>query len=288
MRNLPAVLALSVAAVTCARAQGTEAWRAMNQPVEPFSILGNLYYVGASDVTSFLVATPEGHVLIDGGFQETVPLIQASVAKLGFKLEDVRILLNSHAHFDHAGGLAKLKELTGARLLASEADAPLLEAGGRGDPLLGDSALFPAVKVDERLKDGDVVALGGTRLTARVTPGHTRGCTSWVIELATGSEKHLAASICSLSILDGVKLTAEPTWPGIAADFERSFALLRSIPADVFLGAHASFFDLAAKRKAQLEGATPNPFIDPAGYRRYIDRAEERYRARIEKEKVVK
>ncbi len=268
MRDLLAVLALSAAA-------------AMNQPVEPFSILGNLYYVGASDVTSFLVATPEGHILIDGGFTETVPLIRDSVAKLGFKLEDVKILLNSHAHFDHAGGLAQLKELTGARLLASEVEAPLLEAGGRGDPLLGDSAPFPAVKVDGRLEDGDVVALGGARLTARVTPGHTRGCTSWVIELAVGGEKHLAVSICSLSILDGVKLTAEPTWLGIAADFERSFALLRSIPADVFLAAHASFFDLAEKRRAQLLGATPNPFIDPAGYRRYIDRAEERYRARI-------
>src|SRR5262245_1875088 len=257
----------------------------MNQPFPPFRIIGNVYYVGASDVTSFLVATPAGHILIDGGFVETAPLIEKSLTELGFELRDVKILLNSHAHLDHAGGLARLKELTGARLMASEGDAPLLETGGRGDPILGDEGLFPAVTVDRRLKDGDTVELGGTTLTARVTAGHTPGCTSWVIEVAEGTERHLAVSICSLSILRGVRLTSEPTWPGIATNFEQSFATLRSLPCDVPLAAHGSFFDLAEKRKAQLSGVSPNPFIDPAGYRAYIDRAEARYHERIEEER---
>lgn len=287
MKTLLAVL-LCLGGAAGARAQETEALRAMNQPREPFRILGNLYYVGASDVTSFLVATPAGHILIDGGFAETAPLIEGSVARLGFKLEDVRILLNSHAHLDHAGGLARLKERTGARLMASAADAPLLEAGGRGDPVLGDRGLFPPVAVDRRLADGDIIELGGTRLTARVTAGHTRGCTSWVIDIAAEDAQHRAVSICSLSLLDGVRLTTDPTWPGIAADFEHSFAALRAIPAEVFLAAHGSFFGLAAKREAQLAGAVVSPFLDPEGYRRYIDEAEQRFLARRERETTAR
>lgn len=293
MSASPRILALCAALVLAAtfaptgdsRAQETEAWRAMNQPMEPFRILGNLYYVGASDITSFLITTPAGHILIDGGFVETAPLIEHSVARLGFAMEDVKILLNSHAHIDHAGGLARLEELSGAQLVASAGDAPLLESGGRGDPLMHDSAPFPPVHVDRRLNDGDTVELGGMKLTARVTAGHTPGCTSWVMSVPEGGQSYSVVSICSLTILPGVKLTAAPTWPGIAEDFQRSFKTLRSIPADVFLASHGSFFRLQDKRRALAEGASPNPFLDPAGYRAYIDRAEARFRERVEQER---
>jgi metallo-beta-lactamase class B len=275
--------ALALASLCCA-AQEREAWREMNRPIEPFRIIGNVYYVGASDVTSFLITTPAGHILIDGGFDETVPLIRDSIDALGFELADVRILLNSHAHLDHAGGLAGLKELSGAKLYASAADAPLLERGGRGDPILGDSATYPAVSVDHRLKDGEIVELGGTRLTAHVTAGHTPGCTSWSFEVEEQGARHLAVSICSLSILDGMRFVERPTWPGAGADFESSLVRLRSLPAEVFLAAHGSFFRMRDKRAAQRGGAAPNPFIDPEGYRAYLDRAEASYRAALASE----
>ena len=168
---------------TMAACQADPTSRSWNQPVEPFRIAGNLYYVGANDIASYLIATPEGHILLDGGFVETVPLIRESVKKLGFRIEDVKVLLNTHAHYDHAGGLAELKTLTGAKLQASEADAPALARGGKDDPLFGDQFLFPAVQADRLVKDGDTVSLGGSTLTARLTPGHTAGCTTWTMKV---------------------------------------------------------------------------------------------------------
>ena len=159
-----------------ARAQiADDASRAMNQPVKPYRVIGNIYYVGASDVSSFLITTPNGHILLDSGFIETVPQIKQNMAQLGFRLEDIKILLNSHAHYDHAGGLAELKRLTGAKLMTSEGDVPLLAAGGKGDPNFGDRFLFEPVKPDRVLRDGDKVELGGVTMIARLTPGHTKG-----------------------------------------------------------------------------------------------------------------
>lgn len=263
-----------------ASAQLAERWQAMNRPVEPFRIAGSLYYVGANSVTSFLIATPEGHVLIDGGFEETVPLIRASVEALGFEWADVRLLLNSHAHFDHAGGLARIREETGARLAASARDAPLLERGGLGDDLLGDEAPFPPVTVDRWLEDGESVSLGGVTLTARVTAGHTRGCTTWDFEVEEAGRTLRAVSICSLSVLDGMRFGDAPTYPGIADDFRRSFEVLESLPAEIFLASHAGFFDLKGKRE-RLGGPGPNPFVDPEGYRAYVARARERFEAAV-------
>ncbi|HEX5720797.1 MAG TPA: subclass B3 metallo-beta-lactamase [Thermoanaerobaculia bacterium] len=254
--------------------------RSWNQPVEPFRIAGNLYYVGASDIASYLIATPEGHILLDGGFVETVPLIRESVKKLGFKIEDVKILLNTHAHYDHAGGLAELKKLTGARLHASKADAPALARGGKDDPLFGDQFLFPPVKVDRLVKDGDTVTLGGSTLTARLTPGHTAGCTTWTMKV----DGLNAVIVCSTSVLPMMKLGAEPSYPGIAEDYARTFRTLRALPCDLFLAAHASFYNM--KDKAELlkkEG--PNPFIDPDGYGAYLDRNEKVFRERLEKDR---
>jgi len=260
----------------------------MNQPAEPYRILGNLYYVGASDVTSFLIATPAGLILIDGGFAETVPMIRESVRKLGFKMEDVKILLNSHAHFDHAGGLAAIKKQTGALLAASAADAVLLANGGRGDHLFGDQYPYEAVKADRTLSDGDQVTLGGTTLTAHLTPGHTKGCTTWTMKAVEGDKSYDVVFFCSTSVLAGVSLTNNVKYPNVAADFEQTFRTLRGLPCDVFLGSHAGFYDGLGKAKRLREGARPNPFIDPAGYKAYLDRSEQAFRERLAAEKKAK
>ena len=264
-----------------AAAQKHESWREWNQPVEPFRIVGNLYYVGASDIAAYLVATPEGHVVIDGGFVETAPLIRDSIAALGFELDEVKILLNSHAHFDHSGGLAALKEWAGAELWISEGDADVIEGGGKGDFFLDEKdAAFPPVAVDRRLEDGDAVTLGGTTLTARVTAGHTRGCTTWTMKIAEGDETYDVVSVCSVSVLPGLELVDNPAYPGIADDYARTFEVLEALPCDVFLASHGGFYDLSRKREAMTEAET-NPFVDPEGYRAYVARGKERFERRL-------
>lgn len=270
---------------TLAAGQADPMSRSWNQPVEPFRIAVNLYYVGASDIASYLVTTPEGHILLDGGFVETVPLIRESVKKLGFRMEDVKILLNSHAHYDHAGGLAELKALTGAKLYASEGDAPALARGGKDDPVLGDQGPFPPVQADRLLKAGDTVALGGTTLTANLTPGHTRGCTTWTMKVADGGKTLDAVFVCSTSILPMAKLGAEPSYPGIAEDYARTFRTLRGLPCDLFLAAHGSFYNLKDKTERLRKGEGPNPFVDPEGYRGYLDRNERTFRERLERDR---
>lgn len=279
-RRLAALLFL-LPALAAGQADSTS--RSWNQPVEPFRIAGNLYYVGASDIAAYLVATPEGHILLDGGFAETVPLIRESVKKLGFRIEDVKILLNTHAHYDHAGGLAELKALTGAKLHASEADAPALARGGKDDPLFGDRFLFPPVQVDRLVEDGDTVALGGSTLTARLTPGHTAGCTTWTMKV-DGLD---AVFVCSTSVLPMTKLGAEPTYPGIAEDYARTFSTLRSLPCDLFLAAHGSFYNHKEKSERLKKGEGGNPFVDPDGYRSYLDRNEKIFRERLESDRKV-
>jgi metallo-beta-lactamase class B len=260
--------------------------RASNQPVAPFRILGNLYYVGANDITSFLLATDRGLILLDGGFVETAPQIRENIARLGFKLRDVRIILGSHAHYDHAGGLAQLKAWTGARLLASAGDAPLLEAGGRADPFFGDRLPFPPVKVDRLLRDGEAVALGNTTMVAHLTPGHTRGCTTWTTRVAESGRRYDVVFVCSTTVLSGYRLVDHPTYPGIANDYARTFATLAALPCDVFLGSHASFFDGADKARRLREGAVPNPFVDPQGYRAYLARSTAAYREQLAAERA--
>lgn len=254
-------------------------------PDEPFRIAGNLYYVGATGVTAFLLTGPEGHVLIDGGYPETAPLIIASIAKLGFDITDVKVLVNSHAHADHAGGLGALQAASGARLWVSERDAGTVAAGGAWDPSFGPLRFigfgrFPKARVDRRFEDGAVVRVGPIELTAHVTSGHTPGCTSWSFPVRDGERELLAVNVCSLTLLPFMSLKTDPV---IRADFERSFRTLRDLPADIFLAPHGNFFALARKRRAQLEADDPvAPFIDRAGYLDYIDRAEKRYRAALE------
>ena len=282
-RFLPAPFAIFALAVlllfpTAARAQANDASRAMNQPVQPFRIIGNIYYVGASDITSYLVVTPRGDILLDGGFAETAPQIEANIRTLGFKLTDVKILLNSHEHLDHAGGLAELKRSTGAQLVAMDAEVSTLASG----------AAFPAVTPDRAIHDGDTVSLGGVTLTAHLTPGHTRGCTTWTMVASDAGKSYNVVFVGSATVLPNYKLIDRPgdpaTYPGIEADYEKTFRVLKSLPCDVFLGAHGSFYSLAQKREAMLANPPQNPFIDPWGYRAYIIRAEAAFQAELQRE----
>ncbi len=284
-RLLPGALALLVLAPALARGQADPAARPGNRPVAPFRILGNIYYVGASDITSFLVATPRGLILLDGGFVETAPQIEANVERLGFRLADIKVLLNSHAHMDHAGGFAELKRRSGAALAASAADAVLLARGGHGDFRFGDTLTFPPVVADRILKDGDTVTLGGTVMTAHLTPGHTPGNTTWTTTVEEKGKTYRVAFMGSATINPGVVLLGNPAYPGIAGDYARSFAVLRSLPCDVFLAPHGSFFHLAEKARRLAAGETPNPFVDPAGCRAYVAQMETAYDEQLRKEK---
>lgn len=267
-------------------AQADPQARSENQPAPPFRIAGNIYYVGASDVTSFLIVNPAGDILLDGGFVETAPQIGANIEKLGFKPSEVKFLLNSHAHYDHAGGLAELKKRTGAKMVAMEGDATVLASGGHADFFFGDRLTFPPIKPDRVIHDGDTVTLGNVTMTAHLTAGHTRGCTTWTMTTQENGKPLQVVFIGSMSVLPGYRLTGKESYPGMAADYEKSFRALRSLPCDVFLGAHGSFFDLAGKRALLADDAGRNPFIDPAGYRAYVEGAEAAYQAELKRQRA--
>jgi len=257
-------------------AQADETSRSRNKPVPPFRVAGNLYYVGASEIASFLITTPEGHFLLDGGFAETAPQIERNVATLGFNLRDVKILVNSHAHFDHAGGLAELKRLSGARFIASAGDADLLKNGGHGDFRFGDTLPFPPVTPDQIIHDGESIRLGHQTLTAHMTPGHTKGNTTWSFKVSDDNEILDAVFVGSPSSLD-YQFVGKESYPGIGSDFQRTFAVLKTLPCDIFLASHGSFFDLEGKRQRLARGEQPNPFIDPKGYRAMIVEYEKEF-----------
>jgi len=274
-----AVIALAMAFPALAGAQANDQSRAMNQPVAPFHIIGNIYYVGASDITSYLIVTPAGDILLDGGFVETAPQIERNIQTLGFKLADVKILLNSHAHLDHAGGISELRRLTGAQFVAMDGDVPALTAG----------TAYPAAAPDRVIHDGDTVTLGGVTLTAHLTPGHTRGCTTWTMTTDDGGKTYNVVFVGSATVLPQYKLIDRPgapaTYPGIEADYEKTFRVLKSLPCDVFLAAHGSMYSLAQKREAMSKNPAQNPFIDPAGYQAYIARAEGVFQMELQKER---
>ena len=263
------LVVLSCLAAAGVPAQRDAESRSWNQPVKPFRIIGNVYYVGAIEVASYLITTPQGHILLDSGFAETVPQIRDNVKQLGFKLEDVKWLINSHAHYDHAGGLAELKALTGAKLCASEADAAQLAVGDKGDFQWGDTLAFPAVQADRILHDGDTVGIGNVWLVAHLTPGHTKGNTTWTMEVKDGGKTYNVVFMGSTSA-PGYKLINNRKYPNIVADYQYSFRVLESLPCDVFLGPHGSFFDLKGKMAKLEQGPPANPFIDPQGYRDFL------------------
>lgn len=273
-----AVCALLMTFAAPARGQPTEAFRAMNRPAKPFKIVSNIYYVGASDIASYLIVTPKGAILLEGGFVETAPQIVNNVRELGFAVENVKILLTSHAHIDHVGGLAELKRLSGATLVATAPEAEMLKRGGKGDFQYGDNLLFPAVDVDRVVGDGDTVELGGVVLTAHLTPGHTKGSTTWTMSVVDGGVTRQVVFMASLST-PGYDVVNNPAYPNLGKDILRSVETLRTLPCDVYLAPHGYAFALDAKR-AKL-GTEPNPFIDPNGYRAALDDAEKDIRRKL-------
>ncbi|MEQ1761885.1 MAG: subclass B3 metallo-beta-lactamase [Pyrinomonadaceae bacterium] len=271
--------------VTQIFAQVSETDRSWNQPVEPFRIAGNVYYVGANEITSYLITTPKGHIVLDGGFKETVPQIAANIVKLGFKVEDVKYLLNSQAHYDHAAGLADLKSLTRAKLLASVEDAKLLARGGKDDPNFGDRYLFEPAIADKTFADGWKLKLGGATMTANITPGHTPGCTTWTTTANEAGKDLNVIFVCSTTA-PGYKLVGNEKYPNIASDFENTFKRLRGQKVDIFLSAHAGQFRMDEKLSAMRGGAKTNPFIDPKGYLEFVDATEKAFRDRLASQSV--
>ncbi len=255
-----------------------------DEPFPPHKVAGNLYYVGSRGLSSYLVTTPQGHILINASFDRTVPLIRTAVEKLGFKFSDVKILLTSHAHGDHAEGTALVKELTGAKVMVMTGDEGIIESGGQGDFIYTNKDWKPC-KVDRVLKDGDTVKLGGSTLTARHTPGHTRGCTTWTMKVRGDDQKELLAVIVgSPNVNSGYQLLNNPKYPAMADDFARAFKIWKDLPADLFLGAHGAYYDMEEKFK-KLGPGKPNPFIDRAGYQAYIADREKAYLDKLEAQK---
>lgn len=245
-------------------------------------IVGNTYYVGSKALASFLIETPEGHALINSGFEETVPLIRASIESLGLKPTDVKILLASHAHSDHVAGHAAMQELTGAKVYAMGGDAEVISTGGAGQYLYEDSR-WPACKVDRVLKDGDQVTLGGVTLVAHLTPGHTRGCTTWAWKVDDGNKKHDVVVIGSPNVNPGYRLVDNKDYPEIAKDFSKTFQVLKKLPCEIFLGAHGDYYGMLAKYP-RLKDATTNPFIDPEGYREYVALKEKTFQMKLKEQ----
>ena len=254
--------------------------------IEPFRVFDNVYYVGTEDLSSYLITTPQGHLLVDSGMAQNASAIAEGVQALGFKLRDVKVLLTTQAHFDHVAAHAELQKLTGAEVVASEADAHLLEGGGKGDFHFGSAYQFAPVKVGRRVTQGDLVKIGDVVLTAHMTPGHTQGTTTWSMGRRSDSNEPVSVVfVGSTAVNEGVKLVGNSAYPRIAEDFAASFARLRGLKVDVFLTAHLSTnggLEKAAKLRA---GARLNPFIDPAGYAAYLERSRRTFEAELAKQK---
>lgn len=244
-------------------------------PFPAHRMIDNVYFVGTEALGTFLIATPDGHILINSDFERTVPQIRRSVEELGFDFADIEIVLGSHAHGDHMEADALIQELTGASVMAMEADVPALRAmrpGGKEHP------------IDRVLKDGDTVSLGGTRLTAHLTPGHTKGCTTWTLEVEENGETYNAVIVCSYGVNDNYVLVDNPDYPEIADDYVETFAKARLLDVDVFLGSHGFWFDMEEKywRLNERGPGEPNPYIDPEGYRAHVDMQEANFKSMLD------
>jgi metallo-beta-lactamase class B len=257
------------------------------EPFSPFRIAGNLYYVGSKGLANYLITTPQGHILINSDLEANVPLIRASVEKLGFKFNDIKILLISHAHSDHDAASATIVKATGAKYMVMDGDVPVVESGGKTDFQYGNAPgnLYPPAKVDRVLHDGDDVKLGDAVLTAHLTPGHTKGCTTWTMKVSDGGKSYNAVIVGSPNVNPGYKLVNNAQYPTIADDYQRMFTVLKSLPCDIFLGAHGSYFDMEGKYARMAKGGS-NPFIDPAGYKKFVTDKEQEFRAELAKQRA--
>ena len=254
------------------------------RPMQPFHVIGNIHYVGTAGVSAFLIVTPEGNILTDGGLEETADAIAANITALGFRLQDTKIILNTHAHFDHSGGLAALKARTGARLIASAADRQALETGHTE---FGPSSEVdaPPVKVDQAVNDGDTVRLGGVMLTANITPGHTPGCTTWTMPLTEAGVRHQVMFFCSITVA-GNPLLNNKLRPQIVADYRGSFAKLAAMKPDIFLAPHGDQMRLTAKL-AKVAPGQPNPFIDAEEFAPFLARQQAAFERELARQQAA-
>ena len=274
----------------------TPAW---TTPFPPIHNAGNLYYVGSEDLASYLIVTPQGDILINSNLESSPPLIKKSVEALGFHFSDIKVLLISQGHYDHCAGSATLLKLTGAKYYVMDADVSVVESGGKTDFAYAKrpDMHFPPTHVDRILHDRSTVTLGGVTLTAHLTPGHNRGTTTWTMDEtefgvsgSPGAEGHRllhAVIIGGTTVNPGYKLVGNKTYPRIATDYQHGFDVLRSLPCDIFLGAHGGYFDLATKYPRWKAGDR-NAFIDPAGYKAYIDDREQAFHAELHRQQAGK
>jgi len=278
-------LILVLALASGAFAQDSPDW---TKPFPAFHIAGNLYYVGSNGLANYLVTTPQGNILINSDLESNVPMIKASIEKLGFKFKDTKVLLISHAHWDHDAGSAKIKAMTGASYMVMDADVPVVESGGKTDFQYGNSPsfLYPPTKVDRVLHDGDEVKLGGAVLVAHLTPGHTKGCTTWAMKVTEGGKTYNVVIIGSPNVNPGYRLIHNNNYPQIAGDYERMWGVLKSLPCDIFLGAHGGYFGLEEKYPLMKDGGA-NPFIDPSGYKKFVAQKEQDFRTELAKQTLA-
>jgi metallo-beta-lactamase class B len=284
--SAPLLAILILSFTNAISAQGSPDW---TEPFLPHHIVGNIYYVGTRGLASFLITTPQGHILINSDLESTVPIIRDNVEKLGFHFSDVKILLISHAHFDHAAGSALIKKMTGAKYMVMDADVSEIESGGKADFQYGDSpeAQFAATRVDRVLHDRDEVKLGDTVLVAHLTPGHTRGCTTWTTKVVDGGKTLNVVIVGSPNVNAGYKLVNNTQYPQIAEDYESMFKTLKSLPCDIFLGAHGNYYGMEDKF-ARLNKDGGNSFVDPEGYTSYVAEREEAFHAELKKQSQTK
>lgn len=264
--------------------------RPESKPVPPFRIAGNLYYVGDNYQADYLIATSQGNILINSGYEADVPTIKASIEKLGFKFTDTKILLISHAHNDHSGGGALIKKETGAKYMVMDVDVPVVESGGKADFQYGNSDdpdnFYQLTKVDRVLHNGDQVKLGDAVLVAHHTGGHTKGCTTWTMKVIEKGKTYNVVIVGGPYVNPGYKLIHNTAYPTIAKDYEHMFNVLKSLPCDIFLGAHGMYFDLE-KKYALINQSKTNPFVDPKGYQKFIALKEQDFHNELIKQKAA-
>jgi metallo-beta-lactamase class B len=251
----------------------------------PFRIAGNLYYVGSEELAAFLVTTPQGNILINSNLTSSPAQIRRSVEKLGFRWSDTKILLISHAHSDHAAGSAAILKQTGAKYEVMDGDIPAVQSGGRSDFALGGDKQYwyPPAHVDRVLHDGDSVSLGSTVLTAHKTAGHTKGTVTWTMDVTEAGKPLHVVIVGSPNVLSSYKLVNNKAYQQIADDFRHQFEVLKSLPSDIFLGAHASYFDLKEKY-ARLQSGDKAAFIDPGGYQRFVAEKQHDFESILQKQ----
>ena len=260
-----------------------------NEKHEPFRMIGNIYWVGHTEVGAFIIRTSDGLILMDTTSTEQSHWVKENIEKLGFQMSDIKIILNSHTHEEHMGGIPMFQELTGARFIASKLAAEEMAVGGRTDFREDGSQQYTPFRTDQIIEDGGKVTLSDVTLTARLTPGHTKGCTTWTMTTEEDGRKYEAVFFCGMATagIDRAPLLNNPKYPNIVEDYQRSFRLLRSLPCEVFLYARASTINLHEKQARLERSEKPNPFIDPAGCREYIDHYDEEFTTQLTQQRAA-